>query len=64
MRVAATGIVAAVEVLMQSDSTQFGGNVLYPAPGVSVGALLQNNTSVGAIARVAFDLVFTSRIGG
>ena len=64
MRVAATGIVAAVEVLMQSDSTQFGGNVLYPAPGVSVGALLQNNTSVGAIARVAFDLTFKSRIGG
>ena len=64
VRVSATGIVAAVEVLMQSDSTQFGGNVLYPAPGVAVGALLQNNTDRGAIARVAFDLIFRSRIGG
>ena len=64
VRVAATGIVAAVEVLMQADSTQFGGNVLFPAPGVSVGALLQNNTDRGAIARVAFDLIFRSRIGG
>ena len=64
VRVSATGIVAAVEVLMQADSTQFGGNVLYPAPGVSVGALLQLNTDVGAIARVAFDLTFKSRIGG
>jgi hypothetical protein len=64
VRVAATGIVAAVEVLMQSDSTQFGGNVLFPNPGITTGALLQNNTDRGAIARVAFDLIFTSRIGG
>lgn len=64
LRVAATGIVAAVEVLMQSDTTQFGGNVLYPAPGITAIALSQNNTDRGAIARVAFDLVFTSRIGG
>jgi hypothetical protein len=64
VRVAATGIVAAVEVLMQSDSTQFGGNVLFPAPGVAAGALLQNNTDRGAIARVQFDLIFRSRIGG
>lgn len=64
VRVSAYGIVAAVEVLMQSDSTQFGGNVLFPNPGVTTVSLLQNNTDRGAIARVAFDLIFTSRIGG
>lgn len=64
VRVSATGIVAAVEVLMQSDTTQFGGNVLFPAPGLASVALLQNNTDRGAIARVAFDLIFQSRIGG
>jgi fructose-1,6-bisphosphatase/sedoheptulose 1,7-bisphosphatase-like protein len=64
VRVSATGIVAAVEVLMQSDSSQFGGNVLFPAPGLTTGSLLQNNTDRGAIARVAFDLIFQSRIGG
>jgi hypothetical protein len=64
VRVAVTGIVAAVEVLMQSDSTRFGGNVLFPKPGLAAGALLQNNTDRGAIARVAFDLIFQSRIGG
>jgi hypothetical protein len=63
-RVAAYGIVAAVEAVMQADSTQFGGNVLYPSPGITALALTQNNTSIGAIARVAFDLVFTARIGG
>ena len=64
VRVSATGIVAAVETVMQADSTQFGGNVLFPAPGVAGLALLQNNTDKGAIARVAFDLIFRSRIGG
>jgi hypothetical protein len=64
VRISATGIVAAVEVLMQSDTTQFGGNVLYPNPGITATSLLQNNTNPGAIARVAFDLIFTSRIGG
>lgn len=64
VRVSALGIVAAVETLMQADTTQFGGNVLFPAPGITAIALLQNNTSKGAIARVAFDLVFQSRIGG
>jgi hypothetical protein len=63
-RVSAYGIVAAVEVLMQSDSSQFGGNVLFPAPGIATLSLLQNNTQIGAIARVAFDLTFQSRIGG
>lgn len=64
VRLAVTGITSAVEVLMQSDSTQFGGNVLYPAPGFSSGSLSQNNTDRGAIARIPFDLVFRSRIGG
>lgn len=64
VRVAAYGIVSAVEVLMQSDTTQFGGNVLFPAPGITGLGLLQNNTTKGAIARVAFDLIFQSRIGG
>lgn len=64
VRVAAAAIVAAVEVVMQSDTTQFGGNVLFPDPGIDSGALVQNNTQAGAIARVAFDLIFRSRIGG
>jgi len=64
VRIAATGIVAAVETLMQADTTQFGGNVLFPDPGITAGALVQNNTQAGAIARVAFDLIFRSRIGG
>ena len=64
VRIAATGIVAAVETLMQADTTQFGGNVLFPNPGITAIAVTQNTTSKGAIARVAFDLVFTSRIGG
>jgi len=64
VRVAVTGIAAAVEVLMQSDASQFGGNVLYPAPGFAAGSLVQNNTQQGAVARVAFDLIFKSRIGG
>jgi hypothetical protein len=63
-RLAAYGIVAAVETLMQSDTTQFGGNVLFPDPGLTTTALLQNNTTTGAIARVTFDLIFKSRIGG
>jgi hypothetical protein len=64
VRISATGIVAAVEVVMQSDTTQFGGNVLFPAPGIASGSLLQNNTDRGAIARISFDLTFQSRIGG
>jgi len=64
VRTSVYGIVAAVEVLMQADSTQFGGNVLFPAPGVGTGMLAQNNTDRGAIARVSFDLTFKSRIGG
>ena len=64
VRTSVTGIVAAVEQLMQSDSTQFGGNALFADPGLAAGSLLQNNTSRGAIARVPFDLSFKSRTGG
>ena len=64
MRVAAYGIVSAVETLMQADTTQFGGNVLFPDPGVTTGQLLQANTTTGALARVMFDITFKSRIGG
>jgi hypothetical protein len=63
-RLSATGIVAAVEQVMQADTTQFGGNVLFPDPGITALALLQNNTQTGAVARVAFDLTFKARIGG
>ena len=64
VRTAVYGITAAVETLMQADTTQFGGNALFPKPGYTSSALLQNNTADGAIARVQFDLVFKSRIGG
>ena len=64
VRTAVYGITAAVEALLQADSTQFGGNVLYPASGFAAGQLVQNNTQQGAVARVPFDLIFKSRIGG
>lgn len=58
------GIVAAVAALMQADATSFGGNVLFPDPGLTNAVWLQNNTKDGPVARVQFDLVFKSRIGG
>ena len=64
VRLSATGIVAAVEALMQADTTQFGGNALFPDPGITAMALSQNNTTTGAIARQAFSLTFKCRIGG
>ena len=64
VRLSAAGIVAAVETLMQADTTQFGGNALFPDPGISGIQLSQNNTAQGAIARMAFDLTFKCRIGG
>jgi hypothetical protein len=62
-RLAVAGITAAVETLMQADTTQFGGNALFPDPGYTNEAWLQNNAGA-LLARVAFDLVFRSRIGG
>jgi hypothetical protein len=64
VRLAVTAITSAVEVLMQQDSTGFGGNVLFPAPGFAAGSLSQNNTQQGVIARIPFDLTFRTRIGG
>lgn len=64
VRTAVYGITAAVETLLLADTTQFGGNVLFPRNGFTAGDLSQNNTTTGAIARVSFDLVFQSRIGG
>ena len=64
VRLAVTGITAAVETLMQSDTTQFGGNVLFPDPGLTNVSLVQNDTDRGALARQTFDLVFRCRIGG
>src|SRR5260221_2025270 len=63
MRAAAHAIVAAVETLLQADTTGFGGNVLFPDPGVTTRQLLQNNAGAGT-ARVPFDLTLRSRIGG
>lgn len=59
-----SAITAAVQALMQADTTQFGGNVLFPDPGYTNESMPQNNTTDGAIARVTFDLVFRCRIGG
>jgi hypothetical protein len=64
VRTSVMGIVAAVETLMQADTTQFGGNTLFPDPGITGIVLSQNNTTTGAIARAGFDLVFKNRIGG
>lgn len=65
VRVSVTGIVAAVEALMQADTTQFGGNALFPDPGIGAIALTQDNDAeTGAVARAQFDLVFKARIGG
>jgi hypothetical protein len=64
VRVAATGIVAAVETLMQNNTTQFGGNVLFPMPGITTISVTQSNQTPGSQCVVAFDLIFKSRIGG
>ncbi len=64
MRTACTGITAAVEVLMQADNSQFGGNVLFPMPGITNISTPQNNTDKGSLVRQTFDLIFMCRIGG
>lgn len=64
VRDSVTGITAAVETLMQADTTQFGGNVLFPDPGLTNVSLPQDNTTTGGQARQTFDLVFKCRIGG
>jgi hypothetical protein len=64
VRTSVTGITAAVETLMQADISQFGGNVLYPMPGMANVSLPQDNTTTGGLARQTFDLIFRCRIGG
>ena len=65
VRTSVTGIVAAVEQVMQADTTQFGGNVLYPNPGLTNVSSPQNSdTGKGVIVRQPFDLIFMCRIGG
>ena len=64
VRLAVTGITAAVEALMQADTTQFGGNVLFPDPGFTNVSLPQDLLTPGSIARQTFDLIFRCRIGG
>lgn len=64
VRASLYAITGAVEALLLANSDRFGGNVLFPSTGFSSGRLVQNNTTTGAIARLYFDLVFTSRIGG
>ena len=63
LRTACAAITAAVEVLMQADTTQFGGNVLYPMPGLTNVSTPQSNSG-GTLVRQSFDLIFMCRIGG
>jgi len=64
MRTACAGITAAVEVLLQADTSQFGGNVLFPDPGITNISTPQNNPASGSLVRQTFDLIFMCRIGG
>jgi hypothetical protein len=57
VRVAAYGIVAAVEALVRADATRFGGNGLTADPGVTSAELRQNDTDRGAQARVVFSII-------
>ena len=60
VRTAAYGIVAAVETLVRDPAVNaggFGANAMLADPGVTAGALMQNTTTVGAQARVVFQIV-------
>ena len=59
VRHAVAAIVAAVETIIRSDATNFGG-LGQATPGLASGDLLQNNTTTGAIARIPFTISFTS----
>lgn len=63
VRTAAFGILAAVEDLVRTDATQFGGNAGLADPGVSGIVLAQNNTQQGAVAQAAFSITFKAFIG-
>lgn len=60
VRVSANGILAAVENLVRSDTTRFGGNAALAAPGITNGEWVQDNTQQGAVARVLFSIAFKS----
>jgi len=65
VRASCTAITAAVEALLQADTSQFGGNVLYPDPGMAnISSPQTTSTGTGARVRQPFDLVFMCRIGG
>ena len=59
VRLAVAAIVAAAEVIIRSEATQFGG-LGQAAPGLAAAELLQNNTGRGAIARIPFSITFKS----
>lgn len=58
-----TGIVAAVETILQAD-INLGGNILFLDPGVTGQALRMNLTDKGAVAQVQFQIDCKARIGG
>ena len=60
VRHSAQNIVAAVTALVRADVSAFGGNASYVPAAAASYSLTQNNTSVGAIARISFDLAFQS----
>ena len=62
VRTAAFGILAAVEDLVRTDITGFGGNAGLADPGVSGIVLAQNNTQQGAVAQAAFSITIKSYI--
>ncbi len=61
-RLAVYGIVSAVEDIVRTDP--FSGLALFPDPGVTGGQLRQNGAVQGGQARVTFQIIFKSRIGG
>lgn len=63
MRLAAYGIVAAVETLLQADPT-LGGLVIFTDNTMPQRQLRQNNTADGQVARIMFTIKAKARIGG
>lgn len=62
VRTQAFAILAAVEDLVRTDTTYFGGNAGLADPGVS-GIALQQSTAEGSTAQVSFGITFRSFIG-
>ena len=60
VRHSARDIVSAVDTLIRANNDGFGGNASYVPAAAASYALLQNNTTVGAICRISFDLAFQS----